>query len=88
MAQKRSELLSLMNVGKAVLTDLHLLGITSIAQLKEQNPDDLHKRLEKITKIKQNPCVWDVFAAIIYQANTGEKVPWWHFTALRKKIKK
>ncbi|QQR63163.1 TfoX/Sxy family DNA transformation protein [bacterium] len=76
---KNKELLSLKNVGKAVLQDLELLGVHSIEQLKTQDPDDLFEKLQKVTGSKQNPCVWDVFAAIIHQANTGNALPWWYF---------
>lgn len=82
---KNKELLSLKNVGKAVLHDLELIGIYSIEQLKTQDPDDLFEKLQKVTGSKQNPCVWDVFAAIIHQANTGNAWPWWYFSKLRKK---
>jgi hypothetical protein len=29
--------------------------------------------------------VWDTFAAAVHQARTGEALPWWHFTAERKR---
>ena len=80
----KSELLTLKNVGPATVQDLALLGITTIDQLKGQNPDQLFKRLQHITGHQQNPCVWDIFAAIIYQAQTGQAVDWWHFTRIRK----
>ena len=73
-----------MNVGPATLKDLELLGIKSISQLKKQMPDDLYERLQKITKTKQDPCVLDVFAAIIHEAKTGKKLPWWHWSKIRK----
>ncbi len=86
--EKRSsahnELRSLMNLGPATQKDLALLGITTIAQLAQANPDELYERLQKITEKKHDPCVWDVFAAIIHEANTGEKFPWWHWTPIRK----
>ncbi len=79
------ELLALMNVGKATLQDLTLLGITSVKQLANCEPDDLYHRLQKLTGKKQDPCVWDVFAAIIHEAKTGEKQPWWQWSKIRKK---
>ena len=85
---KKSELLTLMNVGSAVLGDLELLGIHSIAQLKHETADHLYTQLEKITGAKQDPCMWDTFAAIIHEAQTGEKIPWWHWSAIRKAAKK
>lgn len=81
---RKNELRSLMNLGPATEKDLILLGITTIAQLAQANADELYERLQKITKIKHDPCVWDIFAAIIHEANTGEKTPWWHWTLVRK----
>lgn len=82
---EKSELLSLMNVGMATYKDLQLLGIDSIEQLKEKTPDQLYASLQQITGVKQDPCVWDVFAAIIHEAQTGKKLPWWHWTPIRKR---
>ncbi len=79
------ELLNLMNVGKAVRADLALLGIHSIAVLVKAEPDDLYKKLQEITGQKHDPCVWDTFAAIIHEAKTGIKKPWWEWTPIRKK---
>lgn len=73
-----NELFSLANVGPATFKDLSLLGITTIAQLATQDPDHLYQRIQEITNTKHDPCVWDTFAAIIHEAKTGEKTPWWH----------
>jgi hypothetical protein len=84
MLMTSNELLSLKNVGKATLADLHLLGISNISQLAKADPDELFARLEVLTSKAQDPCVWDVFAAIIHEAKTGEKTPWWEWTPIRK----
>ncbi len=81
---QKSELLTLMNIGPATHKDLILLGITTIAQLARQHPDELYERLCKLTGVKHDPCVWDVFAAIIHEAQTGQKNPWWQWTKVRK----
>ena len=78
------QLRQLRNVGPATLKDLELLGIDSVEQLAKANPDELYLRLQEITQSKQDPCVWDVFAAIIHQAKTGEAKDWWAFTEIRK----
>lgn len=78
------ELLNLTNVGKATLKDLSILGITTVTQLAQQDPDHLYDSLQRITEKEHDPCVWDVFAAIIHEAQTGEKTPWWHWTKVRK----
>ncbi len=77
-------LAKLRNVGKAALKDFAILDIHTVAQLSICDPDYLHTTLEKRTGVRQDPCVWDVFAATIHQARTGEAKNWWAFTAIRK----
>ena len=81
----KSELLSLENVGPAALGDFHQLGIFTIAELAQANADELYLRLQVTTDKKHDPCVWDVFAATIHEAKTGEKTKWWEWTAVRKR---
>lgn len=82
---KKHELLTLMNVGKATYKDLETLKINSIEELSKADPDELYSRLQQVTGHTHDPCMWDVFAAIIHEAKTGEKTPWWQWTAVRKK---
>ncbi|OFZ22969.1 MAG: Mitomycin resistance protein mcrB [Bacteroidetes bacterium RIFCSPHIGHO2_02_FULL_44_7] len=81
---KQSELFALKNVGQATYEDLMKLKIHSIAALAKADPDELYLRLQKITRTKHDPCAWDVFAAIIHEAKTGIKQPWWAWTKVRK----
>jgi len=83
MLMPTQELFMLQNVGKATFKDLERLGISSIQQLAHADPDELFNRLETLTKQAQNPCVWDVLAAIIHEAKTGEKTPWWQWSKVR-----
>lgn len=80
----KNELFQLNNVGQATYDDLQKLGIHSIKELEKADADELYLRLQKITLRKQDPCVWDVFAAIIHEARTGIKQPWWNWTKIRK----
>ncbi len=80
----KHELLELKNLGAETLKDLQLLGINSVSELAKADPDDLFSRLQLLSKTRQDPCVWDVFAAIIHEAKTGEKKPWWHWSKIRK----
>lgn len=73
------------NIGKATLEDLERLGIKSVQQLADADPDELYLSLQELTGIKQDSCVWDVFMAIIHEASTGIKQPWWAWTPIRKK---
>ena len=78
------QLSDLRNIGKAMLADFALLGITSIQQLAKQDADELYTRLCIMTAARHDPCVHDTFAAAIHQAKTGEALTWWAFTPLRK----
>lgn len=78
------ELRTLKNVGPATLSDLLSLGITTIADLKTANPEELFDLLETISGHKQNICMLDLFRAIVHEAQTGERLPWHHFSALRR----
>lgn len=74
----------LRNVGPAARKDLAVLKIDSLETLAASDPDDLYHRLQVETKTRHDPCVWDVFAAAIHQARTGEARNWWAFTPIRK----
>lgn len=76
------------NVGKATLKDLEILQIESVEALGLCDSTDLFHRLEIATMKRQDPCVWDVFAAIIHEAKTGEATSWWEWTAKRKNLQK
>lgn len=77
-------LAGLRNIGPAMRADLALLGIETLAQLAAREPDALYTALQAKTGQRQDPCVWDVFAAAIHQARTGEARDWWTFTPQRK----
>lgn len=80
----KNELFSLMNVGPATYKDLEILGIDSIQKLSKEDPDELYTRFQKLTGQRHDPYAWDVLAAIIHETKTGEKTPWWQWTAIRK----
>lgn len=82
---EKNELLTLMNVGVATYKDFKLLGIQSISALAQASADELYIRLQEIAGRSHDPCVWDIFAAAINEAQTGEKQPWWEWTKVRKK---
>lgn len=73
-------LADLRNVGPAFVDKFELLGITSVEQLVLHDADDLYVRLCHLEGERLDPCVHDVFAATVHQANTGEALDWWTFT--------
>lgn len=78
----------LKNVGKATLEDLHLLGIHTVEELSNRDASVLFHELERRTQTRQDPCVWDVLAAIIHEASGGEPAAWWEWTSKRKILQK
>jgi hypothetical protein len=80
----KDELLALANIGPAMRRDFRLLGIDTVAELARQDADKLYLKLSALTGHRQDPCVWDTFAAAIHQAKTGEAKPWWTWTKVRK----
>lgn len=88
MSVKKKNLSDLKNVGKATLQDLNILGIHSVDDLIHRDATQLFEQLEKQTGKRQDPCVWDVFAAIIHEAKTGEPTSWWTWTPQRKILQK
>lgn len=82
------QLTDLKNVGKATLKDLHLLKIYTVEELATQDPTFLFHELERLTRTRQDPCVWDVFAAIIHEASCEEPTAWWEWTSKRKLLQK
>lgn len=83
---KKKHLKELTNVGKATLKDLELLEIDSIEKLALQDPTFLFQELERRTQKRHDPCMWDVFAAIIHEAKMGTSTKWWEWTAKRKAL--
>lgn len=59
------ELGDLVSIGPAMLRDLEMLGVESVAQLAREEPDDLYQRLCSLTGQRQDPCVLDVFSAAV-----------------------
>ncbi len=84
----KNELLLLPNVGPAVLGDLHRLGIYSVSDFKGEDPEDLYKKLEKITGRHVDRCMLYVLRSLVYMENTGERdsknVAWWYFKDLKQ----
>ena len=87
MKAKR-ELRDLISVGPAMLRDLELLGVRSMAELAREDPQRMYRKLCRITGKHQDICVLDVFSAAVAQARDPllppEKCQWWYWSRRRK----
>jgi Pathogenicity locus len=81
---KVTQLEDLPNIGKAMATDLRIIGIHTPEQLAGKNPFQLYEALCKRTGVRHDPCVIDVFMSIVHFMDGGEARPWWSFTGERK----
>jgi hypothetical protein len=79
-----SSLEALPNIGKAIAADLRLIGIDHPKKLVGKDPFDLYRRLCEKTGRRHDPCVIDVFIAVVDFMDGGEPRPWWSFTEFRK----
>ena len=81
-------LADLVSVGKATLRDFEKLGVTSVAQLAECEPEDLYETISQLDGVRHDPCVLDTFRAAVAQARDPdlpvEQARWWHWSRMRK----
>jgi hypothetical protein len=85
--QKRAsrDLQRLPNVGPAIAGDLLRLGVTSPRQLARRDPVRMYATLCRLDGVRHDPCLLDVFAAIVAHARGGPARPWWEFSRARKR---
>jgi hypothetical protein len=83
--QAIKELSAIPGVGKSIAADLWNIGITSVSDLKGQDPDVLYDLSNKWAGVVQDRCLLYVFRCAVYFANTpGEqhepdKLKWWNW---------
>lgn len=73
------------NVGPSIAADLRMLGIKSPDDLLGRDPYQMYDDICRITKVRQDPCLLDVFIAAVRYMSGDPKKPWWHYTAERKR---
>ena len=79
-----ARLCAIPNVGPATAGDLIRLGITRLEDAAGRDGDEMYGTLCALDGVRHDPCVRDVFAAVVACANGEEARPWWAFTPARK----
>ncbi|WP_417623502.1 helix-hairpin-helix domain-containing protein [Paremcibacter congregatus] len=86
--EDKRKLKDLACVGPATESDLHVLGIRCVEQLKKWSGEDLYSALCEKTGVQHNICCLDVFNCAVAQANDPdlpkEQCDWWYWTNVRK----
>jgi hypothetical protein len=80
-----SRLEDIPNVGPAIAADLRLIGVEHPDDLAGRDPYDMYEALNETTGRRHDPCVLDTFIAAVHAVEGGPPMPWWAFTAERKR---
>ena len=82
------ELSGLISIGPATIRDFQLLGVNSVAELAQQDPEKLYAKLCRLTGHRHDICVLDTFRAGVAQARNprlpAEQCQWWYWSRKRK----
>lgn len=77
-----SPLIVIPGVGKSIAKDLQEIGIKSVPDLKNKNPEKLYQLSNEQVGKTQDRCLLYVFHCAVYYANGGrdpEKLKWWNW---------
>ncbi|OFY86355.1 MAG: pathogenicity locus [Bacteroidetes bacterium RIFCSPLOWO2_12_FULL_35_15] len=78
-----SELRQIPGVGISIANDLINIGITSITDLKNKDPEWLYHQSNKFAGVVQDRCLLYVFKCAVYYASEikhdKEKLKWWNW---------
>ncbi|MFH0776837.1 MAG: helix-hairpin-helix domain-containing protein [Patescibacteria group bacterium] len=75
----KSELERIPGVGKSIARDFAELGFSQIAELKNQNPEDLYLRFCALKNQKVDRCLLYVFRSAVAFARKPHSKSWWEF---------
>ena len=77
------ELRTIPGVGPSIATDLEMLGIRRIKDLKGKSPERMYERLCDASGTRIDPCVLYVFRCAVYYASVRTPKPellkWWNW---------
>lgn len=78
-----NDLQSMPGIGPSLARDLRDLGIRSVADMARQSPEELYRKLCRLRKSIQDPCVLYAFRCAKYYAcrkrHRPELLLWWNW---------
>jgi len=77
------ELIKIPGVGFSIANDLINIGITSVKDLENKNPELLYEQSNQYAGVVQDKCLLYVFRCAVYFAteirHDKEKLKWWNW---------
>ena len=80
--KNESSLTIIPGVGKSIAKDLQDIGIKSVSDLQDRDPEKLYQLSNEQAGATQDRCLLYVFRCAVYYANGGrdqEKLKWWNW---------
>ena len=80
-----TDLEQLPNIGPAIAADLRMLNIRKPSDLIGRDPYAMYDDMCRMTGQRHDPCVLDTFIAATRFMAGEPPMPWWKYTAERKR---
>lgn len=81
--EHNESLQSISGVGPRIAAELERLGISSVSDLQDKDPEELYERLQRISGEKVDRCVLYVLRCAVYYASNEshdpEMLKWWNW---------
>lgn len=78
-----SDLQTIPGVGKSIEQDLLSIGISSVADLRGEDPEELYMKSCRFKGFQEDRCLLYVFRLAVYFAENeireAEKLKWWYW---------
>ena len=83
MEQALQDLESIPGVGQSIARDLYALGFRRVADLKNQDPEEMYERSCQFAGVKIDRCLLYTYRCAVYFASRKnhdpEKLKWWNW---------
>ncbi len=77
------DLQSIPSIGPSLAADLRQLGFMKVSDLASADPEEMYRRLSRITRSEQDRCVLYCFRCAVYYASRSRHDPkllkWWNW---------
>lgn len=83
--QRLTDLRQIPNIGPAIASYLRQIGVDRPRDLAGRDPYEAYEQLCEAMGIRLDPCLLDVLISAVRFMDGAPPLPWWHYTAERKR---